>query len=212
MAWPAPGCAPTEHTQTPKHFPAGGGAVWAGRPALKVTAVSHSAPGEAARPPSHQGRARSLAGALAARGPGATPEPSRRELLTLSSPSLLSPTIRSRCPSEGAHSLTHQACPPHGPASRRTRAGSAPATCPKRAPGTGCRDASQHGPPAPLQGPAGLTELWGGTVALWEALRRGEPSRRGGHDVRGEWWGRWGSSSPCRRRSIATWNTGRRGG
>ena len=65
--------------------------------------------------------------------------------------------------------------------------------------------------PAPLLGPTGLTELWRGTVALWEALRRGEASGRGGHNVRGERWRRWGGSSSRRGRSIATCNTGHRG-
>lgn len=62
-------------------------------------------------------------------------------------------------------------------------------------------------------GPAkapGLTELRGCTVALWEALWRGKPSGRGGHDVRREWRGRWWGSSSCRGWSVATWKAGHR--
>lgn len=51
-----------------------------------------------------------------------------------------------------------------------------------------------------------LTELRGGAIALWEALRRGEPSGGSGHDVRGEWRGWWGGSSSRRGWSVATWN------
>lgn len=49
-----------------------------------------------------------------------------------------------------------------------------------------------------------LTELWGCAIALWEALWRGKPSRRGGHDVRREWRGRWWGSSSRRGWSVAT--------
>lgn len=62
-------------------------------------------------------------------------------------------------------------------------------------------------------GPAkapGLTELRGCTVALWEALWRGKPSGRGGHDVRREWRWRWWGSSSCRGWSVATWKAGHR--
>lgn len=69
--------------------------------------------------------------------------------------------------------------------------------------------APQRASPPPR--PIGLTELWRGTVALWEALRRGEPSGRGGYDVGGERWGRRGGSSSRRGRSIATCSTGHRG-
>lgn len=48
--------------------------------------------------------------------------------------------------------------------------------------------------------------MWGGAVALGEALRRREPSRRRGHDVGGERWGRRGSSSSRRGWSVASWN------
>lgn len=57
------------------------------------------------------------------------------------------------------------------------------------------------------QGPRPLTELRGRAVALGEALGRGEPSRRGRHDVRGEGRRRRGGSSSCGGRSVATWNT-----
>lgn len=52
--------------------------------------------------------------------------------------------------------------------------------------------------------PIAETELRGCTVALWEALWRGKPSGRGGHDVRREWRWRWWGSSSCRGWSVAT--------
>lgn len=52
-----------------------------------------------------------------------------------------------------------------------------------------------------------LTELRGGAVALGETLWWGEASGGRGYNVGGEWRGRRGCSSACRRRAIATWKT-----
>lgn len=48
------------------------------------------------------------------------------------------------------------------------------------------------------------TELWWSAVALWEALWWGEASRRCGHNVGGEGWGRGRGSSARRGWAIAT--------